>query len=401
MGSKLHPRKLYESEYIEAFFKEDHEFELPKAQLELRVYFEGRNLVKEDIVRTLFEKMLTEHLREFAYMAEMAELDSSFSFSAYYTLNVKITGFRDSFDRFTNQYLNEIFDFTPKDQQLFETLKEKQRKEYANYFLNNPYQIAYNSATQALREGGSSSPSEKLRDIDWVTLEDLQVFAKNWKSKVFMEFYMTGNLAEEQGTKIAKDVEKLAAERSGALSKAQIGTIRPIFLPLGKVSAVEEVLKSKEETNSSLIVHYQHEQNSLKSKVLQELALSVVKEPAFDYLRTKEQLGYIVITLSDDHRGVLGLSILVQSSVKNTYELQQYVHKFVSELLKKQLEDLDEKTFQEYKDSLENTKRQKDKNLGSEASRFWGEILKHSYEFERKEKEIEVIPKITLQEFKQ
>lgn len=39
---------------MEAFFKEDHEFELPKAQIDLRIYFEGQNLVKEEIVRTLF-----------------------------------------------------------------------------------------------------------------------------------------------------------------------------------------------------------------------------------------------------------------------------------------------------------------------------------------------------------
>ena len=41
--------------------------------------------------------------------------------------------------------------------------------------------------------------------------------------------------------------------------------------------------------------------------------------------------------LSDDHRGVLGLSILVQSNVKNTYELQSYVAKFVNEILKEKV----------------------------------------------------------------
>ena len=35
----------------------------------------------------------------------------------------------------------------------------------------------------------------------------------------------------------------------------------------------------------------------------------------------KEQLGYIVMCLQDDHRGVIGLSVLVQSNVKSTYEL--------------------------------------------------------------------------------
>lgn len=61
-------------------------------------------------------------------MAEMAELDSEFSFSSYYYMGVKIIGFRDSFDKFINQYLQQILDFIPKDEQLFATLKEKQKK---------------------------------------------------------------------------------------------------------------------------------------------------------------------------------------------------------------------------------------------------------------------------------
>ena len=54
-------------------------------------------------------------------------------------MNIKVSGFRDSFDRFINPYLKEILEFIPTDKQLFETLKDKQTKEYANFFLNSPY----------------------------------------------------------------------------------------------------------------------------------------------------------------------------------------------------------------------------------------------------------------------
>lgn len=148
-------------------------------------------------------------------------------------------------------------------------------------------------------------------------------------------------------------------------------------------------------------MHYQYGQESVNNKILQDLAHSFVKEPAFDYLRTKEQLGYIVMCLQDDHRGILGLSVLVQSNVKNTYELQKYVAKFINEVLKENINALDEKTFEEYKSALLNTKIQKDKSLAAESSRFWGEIVKHSYEFARKEKEIELIPTVTLAQFKE
>lgn len=174
-----------------------------------------------------------------------------------------------------------------------------------------------------------------------MTLEDIASYAKSWKNKIYIELYFTGNTNEEHSLKIAKAIEEFVKSHSAALAKAAIGSIRAVELPAGKVSAVEELLKSKDETNNSLIVHYQYEQENIKIKILQELAHSFVKEPAFDYLRTKEQLGYIVMCLQDDHRGILGLSVLVQSNVKNTYELQKYVSKFINEVLKEKIATLD------------------------------------------------------------
>ena len=54
LGEEKHPRKLYSSERMEAFFKQDHFFSLPKAELNLRIYFQGTNTVKDDVVRSLF-----------------------------------------------------------------------------------------------------------------------------------------------------------------------------------------------------------------------------------------------------------------------------------------------------------------------------------------------------------
>ena len=231
---------------------------MPKAELSIRLYFDGQNTAKEEVIRSLFEKMLREKLREFVYMAEMADLDSDFSFSSYYTASIKIMGFRDSFDKFVSPYLKEILEFTPSDAKLFDTLKEKQRKEYANFFLNNPYQLAYESLTNALREGSGTSPSEKMIEAEKITLQDVAVFAQAWKGKFYLETYMTGNTTEQHSLQIVKTIEDLAKLHSSPLAKKAIGTIRPIFLPVGKVCAVEEVLKSKEESNNSLIVHFQY-----------------------------------------------------------------------------------------------------------------------------------------------
>ncbi len=82
-------------------------------------------------------------------------------------------------------------------------------------------------------------------------------------------------------------------------------------------------------------------------------------------MRTKEQLGYVVFCVAEDHRGVGGLSLIIQSSVKTSYELIPYVDKFVYEKLKELITNLTDAEFDTYKNALKNVKQEKDKNLAA------------------------------------
>jgi secreted Zn-dependent insulinase-like peptidase len=98
-------------------------------------------------------------------MAEVAELNSEVSFGNYYTMNIKVNGFRDSFENFIEQYLEKILSYGlngNNDASLFESIKEKLTKNYANQLLGNPYQLAYESIIAALRDGSSNPTQKKL-----------------------------------------------------------------------------------------------------------------------------------------------------------------------------------------------------------------------------------------------
>lgn len=43
------------------------------------------------------------------------------------------------------------------------------------------------------------------------------------------------------------------------------------------------------------------------------------------------------MSLPDDNRGVLGMSILVQSNIKNSHELSQYIDTFIQKILKENI----------------------------------------------------------------
>ena len=50
--------------------------------------------------------------------------------------------------------------------------------------------------------------------------------------------------------------------------------------------------------------------------------------------------------LPDDNRGVLGMSILLQSAIKTSYQLVNYVNTFIDKILFEKLHKLDEATFE-------------------------------------------------------
>jgi len=122
-------------------------------------------------------------------------------------MNIKVSGFRDSFMNFMDQYISKILEFVPKDIPLFETLKEKQVKAYSNALLGNPYQLAYDSLVTSLREGSGNLPEKKLAAISFITFEDVKSYASYWRQKIYSEVLISGNMDEGMAVGITKNVE--------------------------------------------------------------------------------------------------------------------------------------------------------------------------------------------------
>ena len=68
--------------------------------------------------------------------------------------------------------------------------------------------------------------------------------------------------------------------------------------------------------------------------------------------------------IPDNNRGVAGTSILIQSAIKSSYELIQYIDTFLTKIFKEKLNSLTEQLFLEYKNSMLISKQEHDKNLG-------------------------------------
>jgi secreted Zn-dependent insulinase-like peptidase len=121
-----------------------------------------------------------------------------------------------------------------------------------------------------------------------------------------------------------------------------------------------------------------------------QVVFQMMDEPAYDFLRTKEQLGYLAYSSSFNFRGVLGGGFVIQSSKKTPEFMLQKVQEFLF-LMKAQSDNLSDEDFKKGVTAVLATKRQVDMNLDSVRSRMYSDVVTHNYMFDRKEREIKIL----------
>lgn len=138
-----------------------------------------------------------------------------------------------------------------------------------------------------------------------------------------------------------------------------------------------------DDVNSGL-TYYCHVGNIADAKKRATLMLyaNIAREPCFDQLRTKEQLGYIVGSSMWQSIGSMGWRVVVQSEREPSY-LESRVDNFLESLQAKLL-SMSEEEFTVHKNGLIAELLEKPKNLGEEASRFWSHISTGYYDFSRR-----------------
>jgi len=150
------------------------------------------------------------------------------------------------------------------------------------------------------------------------------------------------------------------------------------------------------EPNSAL-TYYMHLGPRISSfnRVTASLLNQILSEPAYNILRTKEQLGYIVHCsmwhLSGS--GVAGIRIVVQSERGPAF-LEERVDAFLDGM-KAVIGEMKEEEFEEQKHGLERKLTEKVKTVGEETNIFWTHIDSGYFDFLRRQQDAETLKSIT------
>ena len=401
-----HPYLIKDNEKVQVWFKQDDRFEVPKGSIE--VFLHLPNTIRDcktSLYSTLYNELLNDDLNELVYYAALGSLSFSIDRMRDGFL-LKVSGYSDKAQLCLEKILTRMKNVTFKKDR-FDIVKYKLYQDYKNFGLEVPYLQVRTHLTTFLNEK-TYPVDDKLALLSGeLNYEDFLEFVDGtlWKLGVFSEILIHGNFLSRNALSISSAIEDFFQDTDKISSdKKEIEEItkqRSYIVPPGGCVRHEVTLKDKDNVNSCIeyFIQIGDLYNDRRLKVLTNLLATIIQEPSFDQLRTKEQLGYVVFAGLRLTRTAFGLRILIQSEWLTAY-LEYRIQEFLARFIDFILSEFDESAFDLFKRALKVKKLMKLKNIREESERLWGAIINGYYDFNEREKDVEILETITIDELK-
>ena len=379
---KDEPKLLINSNLCRLWYKPDNVFEMPKVNIMalLRTKVASTMSAVDSVLALLWTQIVTEHSTDFTYLASMASLHSSIA-NIQQGIEITVTGYNHKVNILLQRLINTIVEVPQKlELPLFERVKDKVLKEYQNFSFAQPYQHAFYAADLCL-ETCKWSIEDKMIVLDSIELCDVVNFSRQLLSRFQLEILVHGNVSLEG----AKEISSIILD--GLSPSTPPPSIIPALRVVQLKDGTEYVHRMPEpnegNTNSCVEVLLQMGQLSLKDVSTLALLHQLLKEPAFNELRTNEQLGYIVHTsVKTNGDDIKGLLFLIQSDSFDPLHIDERIEAFLERLREKMM-TMNDDEFKSNIVALVQSFTEKNKNMGEESNKYWTAISSNHYRFKR------------------
>ncbi|RDB21223.1 hypothetical protein Hypma_011756 [Hypsizygus marmoreus] len=385
------PHLIRETPLSILWHKKDDRFFVPKAHvvIDLRSPV-GNASPRASVMTKLYSDIVNDSLSEFSYDADLAGL--SYNFMQHTSgLFVSMNGYNDKMSVLVKHVLEKIKGLHVDPKRLA-VMKEQAKRDWHNFYLGQSYALSDYFGRYALT-AQQWTLEEKLKELPSITPEEIQAHMKELLAQVHMRILVAGNIYKDEAITIAD----MAEEGLGVSSLSSIElNDRALVLPESSNFAWSSPIPNPNQANSAL-TYYVHFGPIVDQplRVTSALLTQILSEPAFNVLRTQEQLGYVVSCSAWLLPGSSekGLRIVVQSEKTPGY-LEERVEAFLDGM-KTTIEGMTDAEFAEQKSGLEKKWLEAEKNLADETARFVNHINTGHWDFLRKENDARLLETAT------
>jgi len=374
------PRMIRNDALARTWFKKDDTFWVPKANLIVSfkcptIYASAESSVKARI----FTDLVKDALEEYSYDADLAGLEYNVTLD-YRGLLAEVSGYNDKLPVLLAKVLSTMRDLEIKEDR-FGIIKERLGRGYRNCAFQQPYYQLGDYITWFTCEN-ENTIAELAEELPAITVEATRNFHRELLSQFHLEIYVHGNLYKEDALKLTDMI--VTALKPRPLARTQWPILRSLAYAPGSNYVFERTLQDPANVNHAIKMYLYigsraDRQNRARTFMLDQLT----QEPAFDQLRTKEQLGYIVYTGAKISLTTIGFRFIIQSEKSPQY-LESRIEAFLVNY-GKTLANMSDADFESNKRSLIVKHLEKLKDLDQETGRHWGQMSNEYYDFEYRE----------------
>jgi insulysin len=371
------PKLIRSDDLIRAWYKKDDTFWVPKANLFISCKNPLPSATAENALKAqVYTDMVKDALEEYVYDAELAGLDYQITGHSM-GIEIQVYGYNDKLPVLLEKVLTTMRDLVVRPER-FEIVKERLLRGMRNW----DYQSPYNQISDFMRwlnvENGFIN-DELLTELERLTADDVQSFYPHLLRQMHIDTLVHGNLYKEDALRLTNLVENTL--KPHPLSQAHLPVRRNLIFPPGCNYLYRRTLKDPKNVNHC--IEYSLHVGDRADRVLRNKTLlmdQMTHERAFDQLRTKEQLGYVVWSGIRVAETTIAYRIIIQSEKTPEY-LESRIDAFL-ESYKQTIQDMSESVFEGHKRSLITKRLEKLKNLTQESGRLWSHIDNEYFDFE-------------------
>ncbi|KAL3417361.1 zinc protease [Phlyctema vagabunda] len=386
----IEPKLIRNDDLIRTWYKKDDTFWVPKANLYINCRNNLPSVTPENSLKArLYTDIVRDALEEYSYDAELAGLDYSVG-SHSHGFEIIVSGYNDKQSVLLEKVLVTMRDLEIKPER-FEIIKERLLRGLKNWDYQQPYNQV-GDFTRWLNSDRGFINEQILAELPHLQAQDIQDFHPHLLQQMYVETFVHGNLYKEDALKLGDLIEKTLKPRT--LPKAQWPVSRNLIFPPGSNYVYHKTLKDP--ANINHCIEYLLYVGCKSDRVLRAqvgLLDQMTHEPAFDQLRTKEQLGYVVFSGQRPAATTIGYRFIIQSEKTPEY-LESRIDAFLT-LFGETLEKMPESEFEGHKRSLITKRLEKLKNLDQESGRLWNHIDSETYDFDLARQEASHIKALT------
>ena len=263
---------------------------------------------------------------------------------------------------------------------LFLRIKDKLTKTYKNFLFSQPYQHAFYAADICL-ENAKWTIEDKIIALADIDLPSLEAFHARLLSRFHLELLVHGNASPSEAKTIATTILDNISPKP--VFQSNMPSLRVVQLKKGASYLHRFKEYNSEDVNNCLATILQFGAVSLSTNAIISFLHHLIKEPFFNELRTKEQLGYIVhSSIKTNGNNIKSMLFLIQSDAFDPMHLDNRVEAFIIRF-RDHLVKMTDEEFETNIDSVVKEFHEKNKNLGEESGRYWSAISNNTYLFRK------------------